>query len=304
MLLFVDESGQDHKAMPCEVLVGIAVSEANYWNLIKAIRSAEQNHFGDYLRNLRGSEAKARKLLSRSIFENAEQCIAIAESELSSLANSFLKKGQEDKKLKKTTSSCSRVEFVGYARTILKFIHEVLDIAANHNVKILASVADANAARSEKEHLLQKDFTYLFERYFYCLKERSENERGLVVLDELEKSKAQKLIQQMASYFLGTRTGQFRSSKIIPEPFFVHSDLTTGIFLADLAAYIIGWGWRLNSMPQLCREELRPYARKLNLMQYEGQKPKENGDGAWKLHGITYIADLRGRADRTEELDI
>jgi len=32
----------------------------------------------------------------------------------------------------------------------------------------------------------------------------------------------------MAKHFLGTKTGRYRSSGIIPEPFFVHSDLTTG----------------------------------------------------------------------------
>lgn len=301
MLLFVDESGQDHKGMPCEVLAGVAVAESNYWNLIRAIRFAEQSHFGDYLRNLRCTEVKARKLLSREIFRNAQQDIVISDTDISELANSFLKKGMEDKKLKRSESSCNRKEFVGYARSVLNFINNVLDIAANHNVKIFASVVDANAAKFATEHILQRDFTYLFERYFYYL---NEDERGLVVFDELEKSKAQKLIQQMASYFLGTDTGKFRSSRIIPEPFFVHSELTTGIFLADMAAYIIGWSWRLKTMPQQYREELKPYARKLDLMQYEGEKPKLNGDGVWKLRGITYIDSAKGKTDKGEDISI
>ncbi len=133
---------------------------------------------------------------------------------------------------------------------------------------------------------------YLFERYFYFLEILPLRERGLIVFDELDKAQAHVLLQQVAAYFLGTETGRYRSSRIVPEPFFVHSDLTTGVFLADLAAYILGWGWRLHSMPQPSRSELKPYADKLHEMQFVGQKPKASGEGAWQLYGITYLDDL------------
>ena len=301
MLLFVDESGQDHGEMPCEVLAGITVAEENLWNLVKAIRGAEKEYFGGYLRDLRSTEIKARKLLKRKTFRLAYQDIAIPDDEIPSLANSFLEKGLEARNSGNNHSTATTREITGYNRSVLKFVHSVLDIAAEHEVQIFASVVDAEAARSE-QNLLQKDFVYLFERYFYYLKTLSEHKRGLVVFDELEKTKAQRLIQQMASYFLGTRTGRFRSSKIIPEPFFVHSELTTGIFLADLAAYIIGWGWRLNKMQQKCREELKPYATKLHLMQFEGEKT-DNGEESWKLYGINYIDDLRGRTDKIDDIE-
>ena len=73
----------------------------------------------------------------------------------------------------------------------------------------------------------------------------------------------------------------------------MHSDLTTGVFLADLAAYILGWSWRLKTMPQQVRAELSPYSQKLHDMQFHGEKPKPDGSGVWQLHGITYIEDLR-----------
>ena len=87
----------------------------------------------------------------------------------------------------------------------------------------------------------------------------------------------------------------------MPEPFFVHSDLTTGVFLADLAAYILGWGWRLNRMQQPCRQELRPYVAKLHDMQFQGEKPKPDEAGVWSLHGIVYLNDLRGHFDRDND---
>ncbi len=54
-------------------------------------------------------------------------------------------------------------------------------------------------------------------------------------------------------------------------------------------------------MPQPSREELRPFAKKLHEMQFHGQKPKRDGTGCWPLHGIVYLADLRGRMDRLAE---
>lgn len=262
MLLFVDESGQDNREMPCEVLAGVTIEQRNLWNIVKAIRSAEREHFGDYLRNLRISEMKAKKLLKRKRFRLAAQQIDIPEHELSSLAHAALLKGIEARDAGKSTSSVTARELTGYSRSVLRFVRAVLDIAAAHGVKVLASVVDRNAARSDR-NLLRKDVVYLFERYYYLLQQTCPERRGLVIFDELEKSRAKYLIQRMAAYFLGTRTGQSRSTLIVPEPFFVHSDLTTGIFLADLAAYVLGWAWRLSGMRQPCRDELNPYAKQL-----------------------------------------
>lgn len=44
--LFIDESGQDHKDSPYEVLAGVAVEDRDLWNLIQSIQAAEIRHFG------------------------------------------------------------------------------------------------------------------------------------------------------------------------------------------------------------------------------------------------------------------
>ena len=77
-----------------------------------------------------------------------------------------------------------------------------------------------------------------------------------MVFDELEKSQSHLLIDQMHRYFADTMVGQQRSSRIIPEPFFVHSDLTTGVQIADLVAYVISWGFRMARMTKPARPEL------------------------------------------------
>jgi hypothetical protein len=214
-----------------------------------------------------------------------------------------LKKGKLAHEQGLASSGETYPELVAYSRQVLAFVHEVLNIAAGFNVQVFASVMDPKCPRPAPGRL-RKDYVYLFERYFYFLETLLQRERGLIVFDELENSQSHILVQQMAQYFLGTKTGRYRSSRIIPEPFFVQSDLTTGIFLADLAAYILGWGWRLNSMPQPSRAELKPYTAKLHDMQFQGFKPKRDGTGNWPLHGIWYIQDLRPLADREENEDL
>jgi uncharacterized protein DUF3800 len=294
MLLFVDESGHDGKEMPCEVLAGVAIAEADLWNLVRAIRHAETEHFGGYLRDVYGNEIKAKKLLKRKRLKEAQRDVQISPADCVTLANSLLTKGKAARG--QPTNHPTFLEIVAFSRKVLDYVHAVLDIAASFSVRVFASVVKANAPRSGNK-LLRKDYVYLFERYFYFLETRPIRERGLVVFDELDKAQSHILLQQMAAYFLGTETGRYRSSRIVPEPFFVHSDLTTGVFLADLAAYILGWGWRLHSMTEPAREDLRPFADKLHEMQFHGQKPKSDG-GVWALHGIVYMDDLRGQFDK------
>lgn len=300
MLLFVDESGHDHGPMPYEVLAGVAIAEDNVWNLVKAIRAAEKECFGDYLRNLRFTELKAKKLLKRKRFKSAERPLEIPKQELGDLARQCLLKGLAASDEGRDGSGATERELVAYSRCVIDFVNEVLDVAARHSVQVMAVVTDIAAPRPPAG-LLRKDYVYLFERYFYLLETLPPRERGLVVFDELEKTKAHLLIQQMAAYFLGTQTGKYRSSRVVPEPFFVHSDLTTGVFLADLTAYVLGWAWRLNRMTGPRRNELVGFADKLHDMQFRGEKPLPGGAGIIPLNGIVHLGDLRGQSDRVEE---
>src|SRR5438067_12093330 len=70
--LFIDESGQDHKASPYEVLAGVAVADRDLWNLIKAIQDTEARTFGRRY-SLGHAELKGKKLLSRKVFRKASQ---------------------------------------------------------------------------------------------------------------------------------------------------------------------------------------------------------------------------------------
>jgi hypothetical protein len=54
-----------------------------------------------------------------------------------------------------------------------------------------------------------------------------------------------------------------RFSGVFPQPakpFFVHSDLTTAVQLADIVAYCFNRGARLNKMTEPTRPEIQPFA--------------------------------------------
>ena len=97
MLLFIDESGHNRSGTPCEVLAGIAVAEDGLWNMVRAIRSAEKDHFGDYLREIHGGEMKAKKLLKPDRFREAQRPVPIAPDDCIAMANSLLRKGKASK---------------------------------------------------------------------------------------------------------------------------------------------------------------------------------------------------------------
>jgi hypothetical protein len=89
-----------------------------------------------------------------------------------------------------------------------------------------------------------------------------------------------------------TSTGQERSTRIVPEPFFVHSDLTTAVQIADIVAYSLNWGMRLKRMDKPTRPEIEEFGQMAFAMRYTGYR------GNSKLYGIKYLDDLRPRDER------
>ncbi|HOU14884.1 MAG TPA: DUF3800 domain-containing protein [Anaerolineae bacterium] len=288
MLLFVDESGVDRREAPYEVLAGVAIRERNLWPLIQAIRAAERDHFGMLLRETL-VEFKGKKLLKDKVFRFARQGVLLPKDERTALAGSFLRKGL----------SCEipqRREFTAYGQAVLTFVQEIYALCGQFGVKVFASMVDPHSPRPEG-NFLRKDYAYLFERFYYYLEDISVDEMGVIVFDELEKARCQRLLTQMETYFLQTYNGRMRSSRIIPEPFFVHSDLTTLVQLADIVAYSLNWGLRLNRMYAPTRVDLEPFGQQAFDLRYVGHRFDER-EIARAVYGVTYIDDLRPREER------
>ena len=84
--LFVDESGQDGRHSPYEVLAGIAVEDRELWRLIQALKRSQEAHFGIRLFDAYGAEAKGQKLLRTKTFRHANQKPALPGPERASVS--------------------------------------------------------------------------------------------------------------------------------------------------------------------------------------------------------------------------
>lgn len=278
--LFVDESGQDRRGSPYEVLAGMSVEDRDLWNLIQAVQDAEIRNFGTrYSQGQR--ELKAKKILKKKTFRQARQAQSFAPEERRELAKRCLEAGNE----------AGKREITALAQAKLAYIEEVLEICARYRCRTFASIIDAHGPEPHACDYLRKDYAFLFERFFYYLEDKDEFSSGIVVFDELEKTKSHILVNQMDSYFKCTSKGRFRSSRIIPEPFFVHSDLTTGIQIADLLAYIVSWGFRTGPLIKPAREELQPFVESICQLRHRTTR-KVNKYEDFEIWSFSIIRDL------------
>lgn len=285
-LLFVDESGQDHRKSPYEVLAGAAVHDAQLWNLVCAIQDAEPRFFGMPISNDR-EELKARRLLKRKMFKLAGQDTSISEDDRPLLAAAALKDG----------ANATRAQLAALGQARIAYVHHVLELCAAHGVRFFASIVDPSAPTPAGQGL-RKDYAYLFERFFYFVEDQAAHERGFIVFDELERSQAHLLVNQMSAYFRATEKGRMRSGRVVPEPFFVHSDLTTGVQIADLVAYIISWNVRVAQMPKERREEMDALGQAVLNLRYRATVDLPGYPDGFAVWSFAVIDDLRPGSER------
>jgi hypothetical protein len=226
--LFVDESGQDHRDSPYEVLAGVAIRDSAIWPFIQELHEAELRNFGRRYSG-GGRELKGTKILKRKTFAHAALNCTVSLAEIPALAKEFMDDGGANNTIR-------HFKALGLAK--LNYVQEVFALCAKYDCRIFGSIVEIDAHPTSSNGL-RKDYAYLFQRFFYFLDDIHNDDQGVVVFDELEKTKSHILIEQTHRYFKETVTGRTRSRLIVPEPFFVHSDLTTGIQVADLVAYCL-----------------------------------------------------------------
>jgi hypothetical protein len=288
--LFIDESGQDHRVSPYEVLAGLAVEDQDLWNLIIAIQHLEERIFIRRYSSNR-SELKGKKLLKRKVFRIAAQLPPIPLEERRRLAGSCLDNGR----------TAGKQEITALAQAKIAYVNELFDICARFRCKVFASIVTRTAPAPPSSDHLRKDYSYLFQRYFYFLEEISPSTSGIVVFDELERSRSHVLVGQMDSYFKRTAKGRLMSGQIIPEPFFVHSDLTTGIQIADLIAYVVSWGFRrIAGMVEPSRIELRSIVNRICRLRHRTLRQIRE-DETVETWSFKLISDLRTKEMQIEQ---
>ena len=286
-LLFIDESGHDRFASPYEVLAGVAIQDHAVREVIGQLHQEEIRLFGR--RYSAGSrELKGRVLLKKKVYRHRGLDVEVDPADISVLARAALDDGgrADDRMLK------------ALAIAKLDYVASVFNICAQLDCRAFASIVETDACPTASGGL-RKDYAYLFERFFYFLEDNDDGEQGIVVFDELEKSQSHLLIDQMRRYFAETRVGQQRSSRIIPEPFFVHSDPTTGVQIADLVAYVISWGFRTAQMTKPARTELSQLSHQVAGLRYRATRERL-GNAEFGIWSFAHITDLRTLAERDE----
>lgn len=284
-LLFLDESGHDRRASPYEVLAGVAVQDRDLWNLIKALHQAERQCFGRRY-STGASELKGSRLLTTKVFRQSQLNVEVPDTERAVLAKAALDDG--------ASATIRHLKALALAK--LDYVHAVLEICARFRCKAFASIVEVDAHPTGTSGL-RKDYAYLFERFFYFLEDQSPQEQGIIVFDELDKAKSHILVEQAHRYFKDSATGRHRARLIIPEPFFVHSDLTTGIQLADLVAYGVSWGFRTPQMTRPARTELTPFAGKIADLRFRTTRNRQ-GNPNFAIWSFAHITDLRTQQER------
>jgi hypothetical protein len=132
--LFIDESGQDHRASPYEVLAGIAIEDQDLWNLIVAIQHLEERIFMRRYSSNR-AELKGKRMLKRKVFRQAEMLPPIPEEERRQLAKRCLENGD----------GARRRELSALAQAKIAYVNEVFEICARFRCRVFASIVTKTA---------------------------------------------------------------------------------------------------------------------------------------------------------------
>ncbi len=148
----------------------------------------------------------------------------------------------------------------------------------------------ANPPPSDGRDLLGKDHIFLLERLFYFLE--SEQQVGLLIMDQVERDSDRKFLKRLHDYFTITVNGRGRTRWIIPTPFFVSSDTSLPVQVADVVIYATNWGYRYSpEMNAPSRSEIADrYGAKMRQLKWRGDG--YDGSRTFQTHGIVCVPDL------------
>ncbi len=135
-LLFMDESGHDHRHMPYEVRGGIAIHARQLWSFVRKWQYLESVVFGANLAQYQ-KELKGAKLLDRDRFRWASQNAPISDESRRKHCRIFLTEGLEKQ-------SPSREEFTAYGQACLKMANEVFQLLHDHEAVLFAAAIPQN----------------------------------------------------------------------------------------------------------------------------------------------------------------
>ena len=287
-LLFLDESGHDHKSLPLEVRGGVALHVGKLWGFIQNWQRLERDCFGLRLAEF-GKEAKGMKLLDKDRIRWAAQAPPMEAEERRKLVRAFLAKGTQNRRP-------TREEFTAYGQACQEMARGVFDLLRDVDATLFACAIRRGVRPPEGFHqsdYLRKDHAFLFERFYYFLE--SKHEHGLIVMDETDKALDRTFVTRMEAYFTRTSVGRNRSYWVIPAPLFVASDMACPVQAADVCLYALNWGFRPPAWgtEMETREDIAlEFGPKLARLQWEGDGYRDGR--TFRSRGIVFVGDPYG----------
>ena len=284
-LLFLDESGHDHRTTPYEVRGGVALHASKVWPFAQEMQRLEVTSFGTQLHEFQ-KEIKGSKLLDKDRFRWAGQDNLMNESARHKHCRAFLTKGLERRQP-------SRDEFTAYGQACLEMARGLFELLREHQAKVFAVAIPRGIPKPKTEeavYWLRKDKVFLLERYYYFLEAKQEH--GLLVMVQVDKTDDRRFVARLERYFECSQKGRFRAKWIVPSPFFVSSDMTYPVQAADLVIYCVNWGFRLpnRGMNEPVRQEIAgEFGPWLNELQYRGESFNYEDGNVYRQFGIVYV---------------
>lgn len=293
-LLFMDESGHDHKNTPLEVRGGVALHVSRLWDFVRAWHRLELEAFGVPLTDFK-KEIKGEKLVDKDRYRWAMQADRLTDAERRKGARAFLTKGLQKQ-------SPTSFEFLSYGQACLEMARGIFELLQSHGAKLFAC-AIARGARApegfQQTDYLRKDQVFLFERFFYFLE--AQKDHGLLVMDETDKVEDRRFLARLERYFTVTGPGRQRTAWIVPAPLFVSSDMSVGVQAADVCLYCLNWGFRLpqwRGVSPVRLEIERDFRPQLDHLQWQGDGYR--GSRSFHSYGIVFVPDPYDSRGATE----
>ncbi|MCC7476826.1 DUF3800 domain-containing protein [bacterium] len=283
-VLFLDESGHDHRNMPFEVNGGVAIPVERLWPFILQLRRSLQVCFGCEPQAF-GIELKGHKLLDRDRFKWASQSETLPDQVRQSSCRKFLEDSAEGR-------SPNREGFTAYGQASLMFVQEAFQLLLQNSCWLFATMVPRGfnpVSEAETDSWLGRHIIYLLERYFYALEDNGA--MGLIVSDQSENKLENKLTKRIENYFTRTAKGLLRAERVVPTPFHVMSHMHLPLQIADLCIYAINWGFRPLNWPQAeTRLEVADIAGPwLNRLQWRGEREYQGQNT--QVYGIRRVGD-------------
>ena len=161
-----------------------------------------------------------------------------------------------------------------------EFTEEILSLCKLNEILTFAvglRYPDTGPLDTMSEPSIYRVFNLLLERVEAMMAESFPDEMAVVAFDSQGEGSDRNRALQFGNFLYGNPYGR-AMQHIIDTPFFVNSQATKGIQIADLCAYAV-------SQVNLGRQELRPYFDRIREMEWHSQK----ADSEYPMRGFRFL---------------